>query len=112
MNGQQSLAFVRQRHQEADQDLGRMRNQQKFLSTLAHQAASPSTVLNPFKLYPVIRIGPGHAHRGQEDEPAEPRVDVLGDEGRHRRQRKLHHRAHSQRQLHDPQRRRRRRSGT
>jgi LCP family protein required for cell wall assembly len=57
MNGQQSLAFVRQRHQEADQDLGRMRNQQKFLSTLAHQAASPSTVLNPFKLYPVIGSG-------------------------------------------------------
>ncbi|SEO60340.1 LCP family protein [Actinacidiphila rubida] len=57
LNGQQSLAFVRQRHQEADQDLGRMRNQQKFLSTLAHQAASPSTVLNPFKLYPVIGSG-------------------------------------------------------
>jgi LCP family protein required for cell wall assembly len=57
MNGQQSLAFVRQRHQEADQDLGRMRNQQKFLSTLAHQAASPATVLNPFKLYPVIGSG-------------------------------------------------------
>jgi LCP family protein required for cell wall assembly len=57
MNGKQSLEFVRQRHQEADQDLGRMRNQQKFLSTLAHQAASPSTVLNPFKLYPVIGSG-------------------------------------------------------
>jgi LCP family protein required for cell wall assembly len=57
LNGQESLAFVRQRHQEADQDLGRMRNQQKFLSTLAHQAASPSTVLNPFKLYPVIGSG-------------------------------------------------------
>ncbi|WP_405582325.1 LCP family protein [Streptomyces sp. NBC_01190] len=57
LNGKQSLAFVRQRHQEADQDLGRMRNQQKFLSTLAHQAASPSTVLNPFKLYPVIGSG-------------------------------------------------------
>jgi LCP family protein required for cell wall assembly len=57
LNGKQSLAFVRQRHQEADQDLGRMRNQQKFLSTLAHQAASPTTVLNPFKLYPVIGSG-------------------------------------------------------
>jgi LCP family protein required for cell wall assembly len=57
LNGKESLAFVRQRHQEADQDLGRMRNQQKFLSTLAHQAASPSTVLNPFKLYPVIGSG-------------------------------------------------------
>ncbi|OIV35951.1 transcriptional regulator, partial [Mangrovactinospora gilvigrisea] len=57
LNGAQSLAFVRQRHQMADQDLGRMRNQQKFLSTVAHQAASPSTVLNPFKLYPVLGSG-------------------------------------------------------
>ncbi|CAM5523201.1 LCP family protein [Streptomyces abikoensis] len=57
LNGAQSLAFVRQRHQEADQDLGRMRNQQKFLNTLAKQAASPSTVLNPFRLYPVIGSG-------------------------------------------------------
>jgi LCP family protein required for cell wall assembly len=57
LNGKESLAYVRERHQEADQDLGRMRNQQKFLSTLAHQAASPSTVLNPFKLYPVIGSG-------------------------------------------------------
>ncbi|MEV6670892.1 LCP family protein [Streptomyces sp. NPDC051162] len=57
LNGTQSLAFVRQRHQEADQDLGRMRNQQKFLNTLAKQAASPSTVLNPFRLYPVIGSG-------------------------------------------------------
>ena len=56
-NGAQSLEFVRERHQEADQDLGRMRNQQKFLATLAHQAASPSTVLNPFKLYPVLGAG-------------------------------------------------------
>jgi LCP family protein required for cell wall assembly len=57
LNGAQSLAFVRQRHQLADQDLGRMKNQQKFLSTLAHQAAAPSTILNPFKLYPVIGSG-------------------------------------------------------
>ncbi|GAA2928333.1 hypothetical protein GCM10020221_25290 [Streptomyces thioluteus] len=57
LDGKQSLAFVRQRHQEADQDLGRMRNQQKFLNTLAKQAASPSTILNPFRLYPVIGSG-------------------------------------------------------
>ncbi|GHF74548.1 transcriptional regulator [Streptomyces mashuensis] len=57
LDGAQSLAFVRQRHQEADQDLGRMRNQQKFLNTLAKQAASPATILNPFRLYPVIGSG-------------------------------------------------------
>ncbi|MFI9269121.1 LCP family protein [Kitasatospora sp. NPDC052896] len=57
LNGTQSLAFVRQRHQMADQDLGRMRNQQKFLSALAHQAATPATLLNPFTLYPLIGSG-------------------------------------------------------
>ncbi|MEV7603286.1 LCP family protein [Kitasatospora sp. NPDC089797] len=54
LNGVQALAFVRQRHQMADQDLGRMRNQQKFLGALAHQAASPGTVLDPFTFYPLV----------------------------------------------------------
>lgn len=57
LDGKQGLAFVRQRHQMADADLGRMRNQQKFLSELAHQTASPGTLLNPFTLYPVIGSG-------------------------------------------------------
>jgi LCP family protein required for cell wall assembly len=57
LNGAQSLAFVRERHQEASQDLARMANQQKFLSAVAHQAATPSTLLNPFKLYPALSAG-------------------------------------------------------
>lgn len=59
LSGKESLAFVRQRHQMADQDLGRMRNQQKFLSALANQAASPATVLNPFTFYPMVSSGLG-----------------------------------------------------
>lgn len=54
LNGKQALAFVRQRHQMADQDLGRMRNQQKFLGALAHQAASPGNIVNPFTFYPLV----------------------------------------------------------
>ncbi|MGA5824329.1 LCP family protein [Kitasatospora sp. NPDC094028] len=54
LNGKQALAFVRQRHQMADQDLGRMRNQQKFLGALAHQAASPGNLLDPFTFYPLV----------------------------------------------------------
>ncbi|WP_436840258.1 LCP family protein [Streptomyces flavofungini] len=38
LDGRQALAFVRQWHQEREGDLGRSKNQQKFLSTLAHQA--------------------------------------------------------------------------
>ncbi|MGW6916955.1 LCP family protein [Kitasatospora sp. NPDC054939] len=59
LTGTQSLAFVRQRHQMADQDLGRMRNQQKFLGALAKQAASPTTLLNPFTFYPLVDSGLG-----------------------------------------------------
>ncbi|MFG3056793.1 LCP family protein [Kitasatospora sp. NPDC048239] len=59
LSGTQALAFVRQRHQMADQDLGRMRNQQKFLGALAKQAASPATVLNPFTFYPLVDSGLG-----------------------------------------------------
>ncbi|MFE6866450.1 LCP family protein [Kitasatospora sp. NPDC057692] len=59
LDGTEALAFVRQRHQMADQDLGRMRNQQKFLGALAKQAASPATVLNPFTFYPLVSSGLG-----------------------------------------------------
>jgi LCP family protein required for cell wall assembly len=57
LNGEQALAFVRTRHAFAASDLQRTKNQQKFLSALAHQVATPSTVLNPFKLYPTLGAG-------------------------------------------------------
>ncbi|RKN37402.1 LCP family protein [Streptomyces hoynatensis] len=53
MDGRESLAYNRQRYQEAEGDLGRTQNQQNFLSTLASQAASTSTILNPFRFYSV-----------------------------------------------------------
>ncbi|MFE6778353.1 LCP family protein [Streptomyces sp. NPDC057702] len=56
LDGQQALAFVRNRY-EAGSDLERTKNQQKFLSTLASQAATPSTILNPFRLYPTMSAG-------------------------------------------------------
>jgi LCP family protein required for cell wall assembly len=56
LDGQQALAFVRNRY-EAGSDLERTKNQQKFLSALASQTATPSTVLNPFKLYPTMGAG-------------------------------------------------------
>ncbi|MFR0352984.1 LCP family protein [Streptomyces sediminimaris] len=57
LNGDEALAFVRTRHAFAASDLQRTKNQQKFLSALAHQVATPSTVLNPFKLYPTLGAG-------------------------------------------------------
>ena len=57
LNGEEALAFVRTRHAFAASDLQRTKNQQKFLAALAHQVATPSTVLNPFKLYPTMGAG-------------------------------------------------------
>ncbi|MGW7351252.1 LCP family protein [Streptomyces sp. NPDC054784] len=56
LNGEDALAFVRNRY-EAGSDLERTKNQQKFLSALANQTATPSTVLNPFRLYPTLGSG-------------------------------------------------------
>lgn len=57
LNGSQALAFVRTRHAFAASDLQRTKNQQKFLAALASQTATPSTLMNPFKLYPVMGAG-------------------------------------------------------
>ncbi|GAA3231839.1 LCP family protein [Streptomyces thermocoprophilus] len=57
LDGQQALAFVRTRHAFAASDLERTKNQQKFLAALAHQVATPATVLNPFKFYPTMGAG-------------------------------------------------------
>lgn len=57
LNGEEALAFVRTRYALAGSDLDRTKNQQKFLSALANQVATPSTVLNPFTLYPTMGAG-------------------------------------------------------
>ncbi|MFI7414875.1 LCP family protein [Streptomyces sp. NPDC049627] len=57
LNGEEALAFVRTRYALAGSDLDRTKNQQKFLSALANQVATPGTVLNPFKLYPTMSAG-------------------------------------------------------
>ena len=57
LDGAQALAFVRQRHQESEGDLGRTQNQQRFLSALASQATEPDTALDPTAVYPALSAG-------------------------------------------------------
>ncbi|MFF8832669.1 LCP family protein [Streptomyces sp. NPDC015131] len=57
LDGEQALAFVRTRYAFAESDLARTKNQQKFLAALASQAATPGTILNPFRLYPTLGAG-------------------------------------------------------
>ncbi|WAU83969.1 LCP family protein [Streptomyces sp. Qhu-G9] len=57
LDGGKALAFVRQRKQEAEGDLGRTRNQQKFLTALAAKAVTPGTLLNPARSFPTLSAG-------------------------------------------------------
>jgi LCP family protein required for cell wall assembly len=52
MDGAQALAFVRDRHSFADEDLQRMQDQRAFLKALLDKATSPSVFLNPFVALP------------------------------------------------------------
>jgi LCP family protein required for cell wall assembly len=57
LDGADALAFVRQRHQEAQGDLDRTMNQQRFLAALASQAATPGVMFNPLTLYSTASAG-------------------------------------------------------
>ena len=50
LNGVQGLAFVRARHIYADQDLGRIEAQQKFVGSMIKRATSKGVLLDPLKL--------------------------------------------------------------
>jgi LCP family protein required for cell wall assembly len=52
LNGNQALAFVRDRHSFADEDLQRMQDQRAFLKALLDKATSPGVYLNPFTALP------------------------------------------------------------
>ncbi|MFI0814309.1 LCP family protein [Streptomyces sp. NPDC021098] len=57
LDGGKALSFVRQRKQEANGDLGRTQNQQKFLAALAKKAATPGVLANPFAAFPTVSAG-------------------------------------------------------
>ena len=52
LNGTQALAFVRDRHSFATQDLQREQDQRLFLEALMEKATSPGVFLNPFTAIP------------------------------------------------------------
>jgi len=52
LDGAQALAFVRDRHSFADEDLQRMQDQRAFLKALLDKATSPSVYLDPFTALP------------------------------------------------------------
>ena len=52
LNGDQALAFVRDRHSFTTEDLQRIQDQRAFLSALLKKATSPGVYLNPFTALP------------------------------------------------------------
>ncbi|HVA61284.1 MAG TPA: LCP family protein [Mycobacteriales bacterium] len=50
IDGRQALAFVRDRHTFANQDISRIDDQKYFLSVVLKKVESAGTLLNPFKL--------------------------------------------------------------
>src|SRR5580700_848561 len=52
LNGDQALAFVRDRHSFATEDLQRIQDQRAFISALLNKATSPGVYLNPFTALP------------------------------------------------------------
>ena len=52
LDGAQALAFVRDRHSFADEDLQRIEDQRAFLKALLVKATSPGVYLNPFVALP------------------------------------------------------------
>lgn len=55
LNGKQALMYVRTRHTYANQDLGRIGAQQKFISALLNKAISTGTLTNPGRLSAFLR---------------------------------------------------------
>jgi LCP family protein required for cell wall assembly len=52
LNGDEALAFVRDRHSFATGDLQRIQDQRAFLKALLNKGMSPGVYLNPFKALP------------------------------------------------------------
>ncbi|HLI40569.1 MAG TPA: LCP family protein, partial [Streptosporangiaceae bacterium] len=52
LDGAQALAFVRDRHSFANEDLQRIQDQRAFLKALLDKATSPGVYLNPFTALP------------------------------------------------------------
>ena len=53
LNGPEALGFVRTRA-TATADLARMDNQRKFMAALMAKASSPTTLVNPFRMWPLV----------------------------------------------------------
>ncbi len=59
LNGEQALAFVRQRHGLPDNDFDRIRRQQQFIGAVFTQATSTGVLANPVRLESLVHAATG-----------------------------------------------------
>ena len=59
MDGQTALGYARYRYSDVLGDLGRADRQRELLAAIMGQAASPATLLNPFRAFPLASAGGG-----------------------------------------------------
>lgn len=66
LDGKNALGFVRARHSDPRGDIGRADRQRQFLAAIMKGAATPSTVLNPFRYWSFTHTAAGAVGVGEE----------------------------------------------
>ncbi|EAP97488.1 cell envelope-related transcriptional attenuator [Janibacter sp. HTCC2649] len=66
LDGKNALGFVRARHSDIRGDIGRAERQRQFLAAIMKGAATPSTVLNPFRYWSFTHTSAGAVGVGQD----------------------------------------------
>lgn len=66
LDGKNALGFVRARYSDPRGDIGRADRQRQFLAAIMKGAATPSTVLNPFRYWSFTHTAAGAVGVGQE----------------------------------------------
>ncbi len=59
MDGRTALGYARYRYSDVQGDFGRAQRQRELLGAITAKAASPATLLNPFRAYPLASAGGG-----------------------------------------------------
>ncbi|GAA0299623.1 LCP family protein [Kineococcus aurantiacus] len=59
MDGRTALGYARYRYSDVNGDFGRVQRQRELLGAITAKAASPATLLNPFRAFPLASAGGG-----------------------------------------------------
>ena len=66
LNGPNALGYVRMRKADPRGDLGRVERQRRMVAAVVKKAASPASILNPFRYWRLCNAGAGAVHVGRD----------------------------------------------